>query len=188
MVGPLPKLPSGGFIVCSNHAGYLDPVFIQLVLRRRVRFLMTNDFYRRRWGRWFFRLVGAIPVGSGRLSHEGIQRAAALLQAGYAVGIFPEGRLSTDGALGPGHRGVAVLAQSAGTPLLPLGLVGNREAWPKGERPHRSHVRASFAPFIAPPAPTPPLDREAGRTFAASVMEHIRKARDRAAKDSRHLV
>ena len=52
-VGPRPHLPSDGVLLCPNHASYLDPAFVQLVLRRRVTFVMTNDFYVLPAGRWF---------------------------------------------------------------------------------------------------------------------------------------
>ena len=63
-VGRRAHLPSTGVIVCPNHASYLDPAFVQLVVRRRLTFIMTNDFYAPPAGRWFFKLVGAVPVAA----------------------------------------------------------------------------------------------------------------------------
>ena len=64
-VGRRAHLPRGGVILCPNYASYLDPAFVQLVVRRRVVFVMTNDFYQLGWARWFFRLVGAVRPGGG---------------------------------------------------------------------------------------------------------------------------
>ena len=72
-------------IFCANHASYLDPAFVQIVIRRRVTFVMTNDFYRLPWGRWFFDLVGAIPVGGARLSRTGVRRTIAHVKRGHSV-------------------------------------------------------------------------------------------------------
>ena len=58
--------PAGGaYVLAANHASYLDPAFVQLVVRRRVTFVMTEDFYRSKWGSWFYKLVGAVPIGRG---------------------------------------------------------------------------------------------------------------------------
>ena len=35
-VGPPPEVPEGGWILCANHASYLDPAFLQLVVERRI--------------------------------------------------------------------------------------------------------------------------------------------------------
>jgi 1-acyl-sn-glycerol-3-phosphate acyltransferase len=185
-VGPQPALPDGGWILCANHASYLDPVFLQLVLHRRVIFVMTNDFYQRKWGRWFFRLVGAIPVASGRLAREGLGKAVQLLRSGQPICIFPEGRLSTDGSLHEPQRGVAVIARLGQAPILPAGIYGNLRAWPKGARwLRRSDVRVAFAPLLDPPAPQPPPGREAERRYAARLIEAIGSARERARRAGR---
>ena len=144
-VGSEPDWPPGGAILCPNHQSYLDPPFVQLVLKRRVFFVMTNEFYVNPWGRWFFKLVGAIPVGKGRTSREGIRRAVALIRKGHAVVIFPEGRLSQDGSMGKGQRGVALVARQTNAPVFPVGIAGSIRAWPKGRRyPGRAHVRIAF--------------------------------------------
>jgi len=168
-----PRLPRGGFLLCANHASYLDPAFLQLALRRRVTFLMTNDFYRRPAGRWFFALVGAIPMSAGRLGHAGLRRAAAHLKRGHAVALFPEGRLSRDGAIGPAQRGVGYLARRTGAPVLVAAIDGAFRAWPRGARWLRmAPVRVAFGRWMrwTPSAGTP---REQEKRFAQSVMAEV---------------
>ena len=185
-VGPPPSLPKGAWILCANHASYLDPVFLQLVIHRRVIFVMTNDFYSRKWGRWFFKLVDAIPVASGRMAKQGLERAVQFLRSGQPIAIFPEGRLSTDGTTNPPQRGVAMIARMGRAPILPAGIYGNLRAWPKGAPwMRRSDVRIAFGPLIAPPAAQPPPGRQEERAYAARLMESIREARDRARRAGR---
>ncbi len=180
-IGPRPRLPRGASIVCANHASYLDPAFLQLVIRRRVVFMMTDDFYRRWAGRWFFKLVGAIPVGSGGLARAGIGRAVALLREGQPVAIFPEGRLSRDGKIGRGRRGVAILARKGRAPVVPVGLAGNFETWPRGARWfRRAHVRLAFGAPLAPPPADVAGNREAETAYVERIMEAIQAARARA--------
>ena len=179
-VGPQPKLPPGPLIVCANHASYLDPVFLQLVIRRRVVFVMTNDFYVLPSMRWFFWAARAIPVASGRLAKTGLERALGQLRQGRIVGIFPEGRLSPDGSLSRPQRGVSLLARMGRAPILPAGLFGNHRAWPRGAAwGRRSDVRVAFGPLIPPPDSTPP-GREAERTYARRIMAAVAEAREMA--------
>jgi 1-acyl-sn-glycerol-3-phosphate acyltransferase len=177
-VGPPPELPAGPLIVCANHASYLDPVFLQLAIRRRVVFVMTNDFYVLPAGRWFFRAARAIPVASGRLARRGLEAAVGQLREGRVVGIFPEGRLSPDGSLDRPQRGVSVLARMGSAPILPAGMFGNHRAWSRDARwGRRADVRIAFGPLIPPPNSTPP-GREAEREYARRIMTAVAEARE----------
>ena len=178
-VGAKPKLPSGGVILCPNHASYLDPAFVQLTLRRRVVFIMTNDFYSRPRWRWFFQLVTAVPVGRGRLARKGIRRAMALVKRGYVIVLFPEGRLSRDGRLGHAQRGVARVARRTGAPVIPVGIAGAIHAWGHGNPgPGRASVRVAFGRPMRWTsknwAPDPSVGRrKAEQQFADRVMARI---------------
>jgi 1-acyl-sn-glycerol-3-phosphate acyltransferase len=178
-VGRRAHLPKrGGLVLCPNHASYLDPAFLQLVLRRRVTFVMTNDFYMSFWGRWFFTLVGAIPVGQGRLARRGLHRAIAAVRRGQAVVVFPEGRLSVDGTLGRAQRGIAVLARRTGAPVYPVAIAGSLSAWPKGRRyPGRAHVRVAFGIPMRWREETAAARRDAERDFADDLMARIARVK-----------
>jgi 1-acyl-sn-glycerol-3-phosphate acyltransferase len=177
-VGRRARLPRRGLVLCPNHCSYLDPAFLQLVLRRRVTFVMTNDFYASRWGRWFFTMVGAIPVGRGRLALKGLRRSIAAVRRGHAVVVFPEGRLSVDGTLGRGQRGVGILARRTGAPVYPVGIAGSLAAWPKGRGyPGRAHVRIAFADPLQWPLDTYDSGREAEQAFADAIMGRISRTK-----------
>jgi len=148
-VGPPPRLPAGGAVLCPNHTSYLDPAFVQLALRRRATFIMTNDFYALPAARWFFKLVGAVPIGRGRLGRRGMRRAIALVKRGHTIVLFPEGRLSRDGHLGHAQRGVGRIARRTGAPVIPVGIAGAFHAWSHGRtRPGHANVRVAYGPAM----------------------------------------
>ena len=173
-VGPPPKLPPGGVVLCPNHASYLDPAFVQLTVRRRVTFIMTNDFYELPRWRWFFKLVGAVPVGRGRMARKGLRRAMALVRAGHSIVVFPEGRLSRDGHLGRAQRGIGRLARRTGAPIIPVAIAGAIHAWSHGDsRPGRARVRVAFGPALIWAENTNKHPRKAEQEFADRLMNRI---------------
>jgi 1-acyl-sn-glycerol-3-phosphate acyltransferase len=175
--GKWDALPAETVLLCPNHQSYLDPAFVQLVVNRRVLFVMTDTFYRRRGANVFFRLVGALPVAKGRMTWSTMRRAIALLRCGRSLVVFPEGRLSTDGELSPAQRGVAVIARRAGVPVVPVAIEGSRFAWPRGSKwLHRAEVRLAVG---SPTRWSGAASRERDQAFADRVLEEIAAMRGR---------
>lgn len=133
----LENLPSDGRgIVAANHISFLDSIFIPLVIPRRVTYLAKAEYWDSWKTRWFFDLVGQIPVRRGNA-----EKSAAALEAGMHVlgkdgllGIYPEGTRSPDGCLYRGKTGVARMAVEANAPVIPVGLVGTREIMDKNAK------------------------------------------------------
>jgi 1-acyl-sn-glycerol-3-phosphate acyltransferase len=174
-IGAAPKLPKGGVVLCPNHTSYLDPAFMQLVVGRRLVFVMTERFYESPKARWFYRLVTAIPIGKGgRSARKGIRRAMALVKRGHAIVIFPEGRLSPDGHLNEAQRGIGTLARRTGVPVIPVAIAGAWHAWPKGaRRPGRARVRLAFGEPLTYDEPEPKGRRHGEQAFADRVLRGI---------------
>jgi len=84
---------------------------------------------------WFFRAVGQIPIKreGGSASERALASAREVLAHGGLFGIYPEGTRSPDGRLYKGHTGVARLALDSGAPVLPVAMIGTREAQPIGQ-------------------------------------------------------
>src|SRR5206468_906550 len=99
---------AGPGIVAANHISFLDSLFIPLVIPRRVTYLAKAEYWDSWKTRWFFNLVGQIPV-----HRQNAEKAQAALEAGMRVlshegllGIYPEGTRSPDGRLYKGKTGV----------------------------------------------------------------------------------
>jgi 1-acyl-sn-glycerol-3-phosphate acyltransferase len=132
----------------ANHTSYLDAGILGGTLPRKVHFVvLTRMFNLRRLG-WFYRAMQTIPVDPGAGQRGPIRRCLEVLRRGDVVGIFPEGSRSADGRLGEPQEGAALLAKLSGAPVIPIGVQGAFEAFPRGTwlpRPHRIHLRVGKA-------------------------------------------
>jgi 1-acyl-sn-glycerol-3-phosphate acyltransferase len=117
--------PTGPLVVTGNHDSVLDPFVMAAVVPRTIHFLGKSEFWRYAPLAWWLGTVGAIPVVRGGSDAEAIAAAVAALEAGAAVGIFPEGGVKRNG---PWLRGAARMALSTGAPLLPIRFLGTRTA------------------------------------------------------------
>ncbi len=178
--------PEGPVIIASNHLSFVDSVVIPLAMPRRVSFLAKAEYFdapglRGRLTAGFFRVVGAVPVRreSSTDSMASLELAMAVLRAGRAFGIYPEGTRSRDGRLYRGRVGVGWLAMESGAPVVPVALIGTDHVQPVGSRLlRRRPVTISFgepvdpAPWIAAVATSGGAGR-ARREITDAVMSSI---------------
>jgi long-chain acyl-CoA synthetase len=144
------RLPPGATLVTPNHVSYLDPLVIAAALPwRRLR--------RTYWAGWvgvmhtspLRRLVSratqVFPVDPDRDLAAAVRTARELLELGYDVVWFPEGRRSPTGELQSFEGGVGVLAKGVTAAVMPAAIDGTFAAWPKHRRwPRVVRVRVAF--------------------------------------------
>src|SRR5512143_3170391 len=100
------NVPStGGVILASNHASYLDPPLVGTGIGRRVNFMAKEELFNRPWKRFVLSNWKAIPVRREQLDKAVLKSVLERLRAGEVVGLFPEGTRSPDGELMPGKAG-----------------------------------------------------------------------------------
>jgi 1-acyl-sn-glycerol-3-phosphate acyltransferase len=127
---PDSELPDGPLIVVANHTSFADGILLALVgrrLGRSLRLMATGGVFRSGLVGPVVRRLGFIPVLRGTDSAAGSLDAAALaLEAGEAVGLFPEGRITRDPQHWPerSKTGAVRLAIRTGAPIVPVALVG----------------------------------------------------------------
>jgi 1-acyl-sn-glycerol-3-phosphate acyltransferase len=116
-------------ILAGNHTSILDGIIVACAYPRQVHFMVADfSFNTRPWGAVLSRL-GYIPVHRAGMTKEAIAKAVQLLKSGHTIGIFPEGKITEDGRLEEGKRGVALIARLANADILPFAIEGAHEAW-----------------------------------------------------------
>jgi len=135
----IPPISSGGFLVAANHQTYLDPVWICLPMRRRIRYLAVEKAFRWTFIGPLIRFLGAFPVQqTDGPSVSSIRESLISLREGAVLTIFPEGaREFENGEMFPFKLGAVRLAVHAGVPILPVTVRGGNRIWPQNQRyPH----------------------------------------------------
>ncbi|MDA8146278.1 MAG: lysophospholipid acyltransferase family protein [Thermaerobacter sp.] len=114
----------GGIIVCCNHRNHWDPPLVGSASPRQLRFMAKQELFGVPFLGRAIRAVGAFAVRRGEADREALRHALRLLEAGEAVGVFPEGTRSPDGSLRAFHDGAALLALKSGCPVVPARIDG----------------------------------------------------------------
>ncbi len=126
----------GPVILAGNHAGYLDGPMVMTAVDHQVRFLSDARVFHWRFVGWFVRALGAIPIHFGR-PRSGLKQAVEALQQGQMLCLFPEGKLTRDGQIGPFLSGVGHVQKLSQAIVIPFAIHGGYEAWPYGQRKPR---------------------------------------------------
>ena len=146
-------LGSGSYILCPNHASYLDGFLLFAALpqslRSRLYFLGYNKYFEVPVVRSLARWLHVVPVDSARHLVPAMQASAHILNQGGVLGIFSEGARTLTGELRPFKKGVAILAKEVGVPLVPVYIHGSFQAWGPtpgslGRTPSRSSLAGNF--------------------------------------------
>jgi 1-acyl-sn-glycerol-3-phosphate acyltransferase len=125
--------PSGPVLVIANHQSFLDPMAIgSAVLPRPLGYLARKTLFNNRPFGALLRSYGVVPINQEGIGIEGIRSILEQLQAGRAVLVFPEGERCGDGKLHELKPGIALLMRRVQALILPVGIAGAFELWPRG--------------------------------------------------------
>jgi long-chain acyl-CoA synthetase len=126
-------------VIAPNHASYLDPLALAAALPwRRLRRTYwagwVGVLYTGPITRFVSRATQVMPVDPDRDLASAIGTARALMQRGYSIVWFAEGRRSPTGEVGPFFGGIGQLVLDTGARALPTAIRGTFEALPKQRR------------------------------------------------------
>lgn len=140
------NLPAtGGALLLVNHQSFLDPLLVGLPLTRPVSFLARDSLFRIPVIGYILRNTYVMPINRESASTASLREAIRRIGAGFYVGIFPEGTRTLDGQVGEFKPGFLALMRRTTAPIIPVGIAGAFEAYPKGTPfPYPGKVRVVF--------------------------------------------
>jgi putative phosphoserine phosphatase / 1-acylglycerol-3-phosphate O-acyltransferase len=131
----------GAAILAFNHRSYFDAAVVGLVASRAgrsVRGLGKKEVLDAPVLGPLARAIGTIRVDRSTGSDEPLEAASLALRAGEVVMIAPQGTIPRGPAFFEpelqGRWGVARLAALTAAPVIPLGLWGTEQVWPRSAR------------------------------------------------------
>lgn len=136
------RIPEDGpGILVGNHRSYFDPLAIGFTIAkagRPVRFLGKKEVFDAPVVGQIATAMGGIRVERGSGSDEPLQAAAEALRAGQLVALMPQGTIPRGRAFFEpvlqGRWGAARLAAMTKAPVIPMGLWGTEQVWPRNAR------------------------------------------------------
>ncbi len=154
----LEHIPKGQVVFTPNHASYLDAFALAAVLD-------FKRMHKTQWAGWagialnnpfnafIYRLGQAIPIEPKRSLISSLALAAAVLKNHKNLVWFPEGERTLTGKLLPFKSGIGTLLQHFPVKVVPVRLVGTREALPPGAFfPSMKKITVVFGDPILPDA------------------------------------
>ncbi len=120
-----------GLIVCANHPGLKDPIYIAESMNRKLTFMAKKELFKNKLFGKLLLSLGAFPVDRGANDITAVKTAIKLLRGGHALLMFPQGTRSKKDDNTPGKQGAVRLALLTGAKILPVGLSDNNRIFKK---------------------------------------------------------
>lgn len=145
--------PEGGFILATNHMSRLDvPLLFISSPRPDLVALVAENYRRDPFFSFIITTSRSIWIDRDKADFAALRAGMDHLRNGGLLGIAPEGTRSRTGALLQAKTGVALLAEKARVPVIPVAQEGTEHAMRDLALLHRPRVCVHFgAPFTLPP-------------------------------------
>ncbi|MFA4888553.1 MAG: AMP-binding protein [Candidatus Omnitrophota bacterium] len=138
------NLPQQGpYLICSNHASYLDGLFIFSSLPFKqslnIYFLGYQHIFEHPSLFWANKVCRFISIDVSSHLTLSMQAISFALSHKKIVCIFPEGMRSIDGEVKEFKKGVGILLKELDIPVIPVYIQGSHRSWPRGTKFPRPH-------------------------------------------------
>jgi len=144
--------PEGSCVLMAKHQSAAETIAMPILVPPYVWILKRELYYVPFFG-WALAVMGTIAIRRGNPREaikQVIQQGSGFLKDGRWVVVFPEGTRSAPGKPGKYQPGGIVLAQKAGSGILPMAHNAG-VCWPKrGFIKHPGTIRVRFLPYIPP--------------------------------------
>jgi 1-acyl-sn-glycerol-3-phosphate acyltransferase len=125
---------TGGVILASNHASYLDPPLVGSGLSRDINYLARESLFRFPGIGVLLRSWNAVPVDRDGGGAKGLKIILDRLLAGNGIILFPEGTRTKDGNLQQARSGIGLTVIKSTAPVVPVRVFGTFEAYGRNHK------------------------------------------------------
>lgn len=170
----------GPVLFVSNHQSFCDPSINAWVAKdRQFTAIARESLFRFKPFGLLIRSIGAISVSGDGGDAATMKIALSELAAGRCILIYPEGTRSSDGAMQEFQRGVLLLQRRAKVDVVPVGIDGASDVWPRGvARPRLRGRMAACAGPVIPATTLAGLGADAAMELLEAEIDRLRlKAR-----------
>lgn len=129
VTGRIPDDPRRPYVVVSNHESFVD-ILLLSHLPFEMKWMSKSEFFKIPFLGWMMHLAGDIRLDRGekKAGAKALIDSRDRLSKKVSVMIFPEGTRSRTGELQEFKDGAFRLAVQAGVPILPIAVLGTRDA------------------------------------------------------------
>ncbi len=174
-------------LLLSNHQTMIDSFLVGLATYYPKSFLKPHllpwnpaaveNFFKTPLLAWLAENWRCIPVREGRRDMHALHRMTKVLPKGVMI-LFPEGRRSRDGSVGPGKAGAGLVALATRARVVPVAIKGMNQVLPIGSVVPRifKRIRVSYGkPVDYSDLHEMPRSRETAQLLVDRVMDAIRQ-------------
>ena len=180
---------SDRMLICANHQSFLDPIVMGVVCPRPVNYLARKSLFRFKPLALFLDYNDSIPIDRESTGLAGVKQTLKRLKRGESVVLFPEGTRSRDGNLGEFKPGFCLLAKRSQATLLPVGIDGCFQAYPRDQWfPRLGTIHAVFGEAIPYQDYAELTEQETSDLLESKVRECFAEAHRRWCRASEPLV
>lgn len=169
-------LPTGGFILASNHVSKVDPMTLGLYVLesgRVPKYLAKSSLFENPLTKRIFIGANQIPVYRGTAdASKALSAAVDAVNAGECLLIYPEGTATRDPDCWPmkARTGVARLALMTGAPVVPVAQWGPQRLWPYRSKLPRMFPRKKVSIIAGDPIDLSPY---LGKEMTTEVLHEV---------------
>ena len=133
------------YVIVANHASLADIVILYQI-KTQFKWVAKESLFKIPFIGWCLSLTKHIKLERGEFSSikKVYKEAAQWLKEDVSVLFFPEGTRSETGQMNEFQNGAFKLAIKEKRPVLPIRLIGTRNAIPKGGRQFSKNVKCSL--------------------------------------------
>jgi 1-acyl-sn-glycerol-3-phosphate acyltransferase len=170
----------GPVLLVANHQSFYDPPAIGGGVRHRHSdFLARSSLFKFKPFGWLISTLNSTPIKQGSGDAGAMKATIQKMKNGRMMLVFPEGSRTPDGEMQPFQRGAAVLLKRAHCQVVPVGIAGAFEAWPRSRKlpiPFRDKIVVCYGEPIS----SDEIMKESAEEALAHLRERVDSLRQRA--------